>query len=76
MTKGRRKPPAVPDGAVFISAPQVCQRYGGRSHMWLERLLRNDPEFPRPKYFGRLRFFEIEELEAYERRRVAGRVAS
>ena len=59
--------PSVPAGAVFISAPQVCDRYGGRSHMWLERKLQNDPEFPRPKYFGRLRFFEISELENYER---------
>jgi hypothetical protein len=44
MTKGTRKPPAVPAGALFISAPQVCKiRYGGRSNMWLERLLKNDP---------------------------------
>jgi hypothetical protein len=64
MTANRR--PSVPVGAVYISAPQVCDRYGGRSHMWLVRKLQNDPEFPRPKYFGRLRFFEISKLEAYE----------
>ncbi|MGO9684618.1 MAG: hypothetical protein ACLP0B_14955 [Steroidobacteraceae bacterium] len=58
---------AVPPGAVYLSAPQVCARYGGRSHMWLERLLARDPDFPRPQYFGRLRFFKIAELETYER---------
>jgi hypothetical protein len=76
VTKGARKPPAVPPGAVFISAPQVCKiRYGGRSIMWLERLLKRDPNFPRPIYFGRLRFFEIAALEAYERG-LAGRQGS
>jgi hypothetical protein len=59
--------PLVPNGAVWISAPQVCDRYGGRSHMWLERLLRRDKTFPRPTKFGRLRFFKIEELVAWER---------
>jgi predicted DNA-binding transcriptional regulator AlpA len=76
MTKGTRKPPAVPAGALFASAPQVCKiRYGGRSTMWLNRILKSDPEFPRPVYFGRLRFFKISELEEYERSRVRGRVA-
>jgi hypothetical protein len=35
--------------------------------MWLERMLQRDPTFPRPKYFGRWRFFKIEELVAWER---------
>jgi predicted DNA-binding transcriptional regulator AlpA len=68
-----RKMPPVPPGAVYISAPQVCARYGGRSHMWLERMLQNDEDFPRPEYFGRLRFFKISALEEYERSRVAKR---
>src|ERR1035437_3321534 len=57
----------VPEGAVYISAPQVCDRYGGRSHMWLGRKLQNDTQISRTRYFGRLRFFEISELENYER---------
>jgi predicted DNA-binding transcriptional regulator AlpA len=69
-TKTKRQQP-VPPGAVFISAPQVCDRYGGRSHMWLERKLQNDPAFPRPTYIGRLRFWVIAELEAYERNAAA-----
>ncbi len=74
----RRTPPkrkTPPISAVYISAPQVCDRYGGRSHMWLERKLQTDPNFPRPKYFGRLRFFTISELEDYERNCAAPEIA-
>jgi hypothetical protein len=60
--------PPVPDGAVWVSAPQVCDRYGGVSHMWLERVLKRDRTFPRPTKFGRIRFFKLEELVAWERR--------
>jgi predicted DNA-binding transcriptional regulator AlpA len=63
-TKRNRK--AEPDAA-YLTAPQVCERYGGVSHMWLERRLKADPKFPRPRYFGRLRFFKIDELVQYER---------
>ena len=59
---------SAPDGTVFISAPQVCQRYGGVSHMWLERVLKKDATFPRPHKFGRLRFFKVEELIDWERK--------
>jgi hypothetical protein len=41
--------------------------------MWLVRKLNSDPTFPRPHYFGRLRFFKLAELEDYERRAVAPR---
>jgi hypothetical protein len=30
-------------------------------------MLKRDPNFPRPKYIGRLRFFEVSALEEYER---------
>ena len=63
-----RKPP--PASAVWLSAPQVCDRFG-RSHMWLERRLKEDEDFPRPTKFGRLRFFRLEAIEDYERRRTA-----
>jgi len=56
-----------PDGTVFITAPQVCERYGGVSHMWLERMLQKDATFPRPHKFGRLRFFKVTDLVAWER---------
>jgi hypothetical protein len=59
--------PSVPLGAIYIGAAQLRARYGGVSHMWIERKLQGDPAFPRPKYFGRLRFWAVAELEAYER---------
>ena len=60
-----------PDAAVFLTAPQVCQRYANRSHMWLERMLQKDSTFPRPVKFGRLRFFKIDELIDWERKAAA-----
>ena len=66
--KSARGPPAA---AIYISAPQVCARYGGVSHMWLQRKLKGDPSFPRPYKFGRLRFFKINELENWERKTAA-----
>ena len=59
------------DGTVYITAPQVCQRYGGVSHMWLERMLQKDATFPKPHKFGRLRFFKVDELIGWERRTAA-----
>src|SRR5262245_20454157 len=57
-----------PDSAVFISAAQVCARYGGMSDMWLWRMLERDPTFPRPFLFGgKRRFFKLDELVAWER---------
>ena len=63
------QPPAVPAGAVYITTAQLRQRYGNLSHMWVERKLRNDPEFPRPVCFGSsFRFFKLADVEDYERR--------
>jgi hypothetical protein len=54
---------------VYIDFTSVYRdRYSGRSHMWLERQLKNNPDFPRPYVFGRLRMFKISELEAYEKK--------
>jgi predicted DNA-binding transcriptional regulator AlpA len=57
----------VPAGAKYLSAKQYCQRLGGRSFMTLDRLMKRDADFPRPVYFGRLRYFKISDIEAYER---------
>lgn len=64
---GPQAPVPVPQGAVFISAKQYCQRLGGRSIQTLDRLIERDPDFPRPLYMGRLRYFRIADIEAYER---------
>jgi hypothetical protein len=37
---------------VYLTAAQLRERYGGVSHMWIERRLKSDPAFPRPKKFG------------------------
>jgi predicted DNA-binding transcriptional regulator AlpA len=67
--------PPLPDAA-YIDAPQLLARFGGRSHMWLVRLLERDQSFPRPVKIGRLRFFKIDDLIAWERQTaVKSRVA-
>jgi hypothetical protein len=74
LVHGARGPPLL-ETVVFLTAPQVCQRYGNRSHMWLERLLVSDPSFPRPAKFGQKknswRFFKLAELEQWERTKTA-----
>ena len=57
--------------AKYATASQVRLRYGGRSEMWLYRILKDDPDFPRFIKIGRFRFFDIAQLEAYEARRAA-----
>ena len=54
------------DAAALISAAKVRQRYGGVSHMWIERRLQDDTNFPRPIYIGRLRFWRLAALKAWE----------
>ena len=64
---GPRKPVEIPHDAVWITAAQVCSRYGGRSFMWLNRKLLNDPTFPRPSYDGRIRLFLLSQFDEYDR---------
>lgn len=60
---------SVPAGAVFINANQLRARWGGVSHMFIDRKVASDPAFPKPGQFGngRLRLFRLAEVEAYER---------
>jgi predicted DNA-binding transcriptional regulator AlpA len=55
---------------VFLSAAQVRERYGV-SFMWIERRLADHPDFPRPLYIGRRRFWKLASLEAWERKLAA-----
>jgi predicted DNA-binding transcriptional regulator AlpA len=64
---GARKPPPIPDDALWITSTQVCNRYGGRSQMWLWRNVKDDPAFPKPRYMGRMQIFSVAELNAYDR---------
>lgn len=62
-----------PEAAIYLRAPQVCERYGGVSFMWLARTLKRDPSFPRPVKLGRLRFFKVSDLVEWERAAAAAR---
>ena len=57
----------VPLDATYMSGRQLRRRYGDVSHMWIERRLKNDPDFPQPEYFGSQRFFKISAVESCER---------
>jgi predicted DNA-binding transcriptional regulator AlpA len=51
----------------FLTSGQLRVRYGGRSDMWLDRMMKRDATFPRPVYIGRYRFWDLGAIEAYER---------
>jgi predicted DNA-binding transcriptional regulator AlpA len=54
----------------FLTANQLCERWGNCSSMFIERRLK-DPKFPQPiKLGGRIRFFALDQIEAYERSRI------
>lgn len=51
---------------VYLTAPQVKARYGGRSDMWLWRMLRDEQNFPRPKMIRGHRYWRLSDLVAFE----------
>jgi predicted DNA-binding transcriptional regulator AlpA len=50
----------------YLTGPQVLDRYGGRSAMWLWRRMHFDPKFPRPTVIGKRNYFNADELDAYD----------
>jgi hypothetical protein len=54
----------------FLSTVQLRQRWGGVSHMFLERRL-NEPHFPQPvrmsTRLGSKRLWPLDQIEQYER---------
>ena len=51
----------------YITAPQLRKRFGGRSDVWLWRLLNDEQaNFPRPVIVRRCRYFPLSEIEAWE----------
>ena len=54
----------------FLTTAKVRERYGV-SAMWIVRRLTDKSGFPRPTYLGRLRFWKLADLEAWERARAA-----
>jgi predicted DNA-binding transcriptional regulator AlpA len=57
------------DNSEFLTSGQLMARYGV-SHMWLRRRMEQD-DFPKPSYFGRLRFWRRTEVEQWERSKAA-----
>jgi hypothetical protein len=58
----------------FITFPQLAERWGNCSDMYVERRLRADPNFPKVYRFGgRVRFLDLTEVERYERSKVVDR---
>ncbi|MBH5369913.1 hypothetical protein [Bradyrhizobium glycinis] len=55
------------DPDALIRTSQLRARYGGVSHMWVERRLKDDPAFPRPLYIARNRFWRLADLVEWER---------
>jgi hypothetical protein len=51
----------------WLTVAQVRERYGNVSHMWVERRLQKDPDFPRFVKFGRMRFADEAELDEWDR---------
>jgi hypothetical protein len=51
----------------FLTFKQLQERWGNCSFMFLERKLREDPQFPKPIKVGRRRLIDEELIEAYER---------
>jgi hypothetical protein len=60
-------PVVNPSDDVFLQTAQLRARYGGVSHMWVERRLAGDPDFPRPTYISRRRFWRLADLVEWER---------
>jgi predicted DNA-binding transcriptional regulator AlpA len=50
----------------YSTGPQVLERYGDKSTMWLWRRLKFDPKFPRPVVIGGRRYFDEDELDAFD----------
>jgi hypothetical protein len=51
---------------LLLTALQVRLRYGDVSDMWLFRMVRDDPNFPRPLMIRHKRYWRLQELLAYE----------
>jgi len=60
----------------YLSTKQVCERFGV-SHMWIERRIK-DSDFPRSIKLGggRLRYYALEAIEAWEKRQAAKSAAA
>jgi predicted DNA-binding transcriptional regulator AlpA len=55
------------ESETYLTAPQIRKRFGGRSDVWLWRLLNDErANFPKPVVVRRCRYFPLSEIEAWE----------
>jgi hypothetical protein len=59
-----------PSAKKYVTVAMLRARYADVSAMWVERRLKDDPSFPRPIFFGRLRFFDLSEIERWEQAQI------
>ncbi|WP_441229453.1 hypothetical protein AB7828_03860 [Tardiphaga sp. 215_C5_N2_1] len=59
------------DDATLIPTARLRARFGGVSHMWVERRLKDDPTFPKPIYITNRRFWRVSDLVVWERGQIA-----
>jgi len=57
---------SLQSGDTYVTGKQLRDRFGGRSDMWLWRLL-NDPEadFPKPVVIRRHRYWALSEVQRW-----------
>jgi predicted DNA-binding transcriptional regulator AlpA len=53
----------------YLTGPQLRVRYGRKSHVWLWRMIRNNPDFPRPYRINHQLYFDQSEVDAFDRER-------
>lgn len=54
-------------GVAMVPTSALKKRYGDCSDMWIDRRLKSDASFPRPRYIGRRRYWILSELIIWER---------
>ncbi len=50
----------------YLTGPQIRRRYGRKSHVWLWRMIRNNPDFPRPHRINKQLYFLESDVDAYD----------
>jgi predicted DNA-binding transcriptional regulator AlpA len=57
----------------YLTVAQIAERWGNRSPQFIDQKLKADPTFPKAMRFGgRLRLFDEDEIERYERGFITG----
>jgi predicted DNA-binding transcriptional regulator AlpA len=53
------------DSPTLLNARGVRRYFGNVSHMWIVRRIDGDPQFPKPIYLGRCRYWRVADLDQY-----------